>query len=266
MDRNLKDRLRAPVTRWVCDRHPDAVEIAPHSGQRFVFRSEARAIKLLPNLSQSDRERCRREVTFLLEHDLEGLPRALTGLTEVQIGNVDFSMYEEVWIDGQALGDVVLQSGPDTGLADSLVKEGGRILSQVHEANVVHRDVSPGNVLVGARISLVDFGLAKYLDMDPITGTVEQLKMTRLYASPEQITSGSIGLGPPTDVYSLAMIAIFTRNGRHPFIDETETLQPHEYLARMAHRDFVVGITSSRLEYEMLHPIAAMRPRSRDIL
>ena len=151
-------------------------------------------------------------------------------------------------------------------LAGSLVREGGRILSQIHEANVVHRDVSPGNVLVGVEISLVDFGLAKYLDMDPITGTVEQLKMTLLYASPEQITSGSVGLGPPTDVYSLGMIAIITRNGRHPFIAEGETLQPQDYLARMAHRDFVEGIARSPVEYEMIHPIAAMRPRAREIL
>lgn len=260
MDQAMKARLRPAVSEWVLDQRPGAVEVAPHSGQRFVFRIENEAIKLLPNLEVADRERCEREVRFLLDHELEGLPRALTDLSSESIGGVSFSVYSEQWIEGETLFDAVATSGRDSELADRLVTDGGRILAQLHAANVVHRDVSPNNVLIGDQVWVVDLGLAKYLDLEPITGTVERLKMTPQFASPEQITSGSASLGPPTDVYSLAMVSVYTRNAGHPFLTPTDRLSPADYLARMAHRDFPHDIDVSSVEYEMLNPIAVMRP------
>lgn len=78
LDRELKLKLRPIVTARVQERHDDAEEIAPQSGQRFVFRTEDRAVKLFPPLNEDERERCRREVPFLSEEPIEGLPTVLT--------------------------------------------------------------------------------------------------------------------------------------------------------------------------------------------
>ncbi len=230
MDQATKQTLRPAVSDWVLAQYPQAVEVAPHSGQRFVFRSGDRAIKLLPNLSDDDRERCAREVRFLLEYELEGLPRALTELADEMIDGASFSVYQEEWIDAQPLVEVVAGSGPDSVLADSLMHEGGRILSQLHASNVVHRDVSYSNVLMGDRVWIVDLGLAKYLDLDPLTGTSERLAMTLLFASPEQITGGSVNLGPATDVYSLALVSVYARNAAHTFYVDGDPYRPSDYL------------------------------------
>ena len=261
MDAYAKAELRPFVVEWVSIEYPGAVEVALHSGQRFVFRTDdGRAVKLLPNLAPSDLERCRRDVHFLHEHQIDGLPDALSDLEQVEIADTAFSVYEEEWIDAGSLQEVLLDQGPSAELADAIVEEVGRMLTQIHAEGVVHRDISAGNVLVGESVYLVDFALAKYLSLDPLTQTVEQLKMTLLFASPEQLTSGSAGLRPPTDVYSLGLVAIYALNARHAFIEDDEMFDSSTYLARMAHRDFVFGIEVPEVAYEMLQPIASLRP------
>src|SRR5438067_219938 len=66
-----------------------------------------------------------------------------------------------------------------------------------HERQVIHRDIKPGNILVTADGTpiLLDFGIAKVLNPDLSTETVETTAgigpMTPEYASPEQIRGQS---------------------------------------------------------------------------
>lgn len=268
MNQDMKLQLRPVVTAWVLARHPGAVEVAPNSGQRFVFRADDRAVKLLPPMTLDERERCRREVSFLIDEAVDGLPTVLSELSDVVIEGTDFSVYEEVWIEADSLKTHVDigNIGPDQALI--VLLQGSRILADLHARNVVHRDVSSGNVLLGeAGVSIVDLGLAKYLDLDPLTRTSEHLKMTALFASPEQFTGGSSTLGFPTDIYSLALTAVFAGCGGYAYFLDGQTLDYGDYLARMAHRDYVVDLSGlPEILYEMLNPIASFRPTAGQIM
>jgi len=89
-------------------------------------------------------------------------------------------------------------------------------LAAAHAAGVVHRDVKPGNVLVGTDgvVKITDFGIAWSASDVPLTQT-GQVVGTAHYLSPEQADGGKAG--PASDVYALGMIAYECLAGRRAF-------------------------------------------------
>ncbi|HEY3839602.1 MAG TPA: serine/threonine-protein kinase [Bryobacteraceae bacterium] len=93
----------------------------------------------------------------------------------------------------------------------------------LHRNLIVHRDLKPGNILVTAEgePKLLDFGIAKMLDL-ATDSTVTCLRMlTPDYASPEQVTGGPISTA--TDIYSLGAVLYRLLTGRppHEFTDRS---------------------------------------------
>ncbi|MEO3828188.1 serine/threonine-protein kinase [Actinomadura sp. B10D3] len=118
------------------------------------------------------------------------------------------------YIAGPSLQDAIDTNGalPEVSVAalGAGLAEG---LLAVHDQNVIHRDLKPGNVLLaqdGPRI--IDFGIARATD-----ATSQSMTMvgTPGYMSPEQYQGR--GVGPASDVFCLAAVLVFAATGRHPF-------------------------------------------------
>ena len=90
-------------------------------------------------------------------------------------------------------------------------------LQLAHQSLVIHRDLKPGNILVGADgvPKLLDFGIAKLLQPDGAAAalTTDQI-FTLHYASPEQVKSEPIGT--TSDVYSLGVVTYLLLTGQLP--------------------------------------------------
>ena len=86
-------------------------------------------------------------------------------------------------------------------------------LGHVHRAGVLHRDVTPRNVLFDGdgRAHLSDFGVAFVADAPRITDTGIVVGSAP-YLAPEQVRGEAVG--PPADVYALGLVMIEALTGR----------------------------------------------------
>ncbi|MFF8297564.1 ABC transporter substrate-binding protein [Streptomyces globisporus] len=120
------------------------------------------------------------------------------------------------FVPGPSLAQVVAAGGP---LPPVTVRALGRRLAEalaaVHEAGLIHRDVKPGNVLLGLDgPRLIDFGIARHEGATALTATGAVIG-TPGYLAPEQASAGP--LGPPCDVFSLGCVLVYAATGRGPF-------------------------------------------------
>ena len=91
-------------------------------------------------------------------------------------------------------------------------------LQAIHAVGVLHRDLKPGNIMFREddSLALIDFGLAKHLNLQGAITGVGQIFGTPYYMSPEQ------GHADPTDhrsdIYSLGCIVYEMLTGERPFV------------------------------------------------
>ncbi|MCW3022235.1 MAG: serine/threonine protein kinase, partial [Conexibacter sp.] len=97
-------------------------------------------------------------------------------------------------------------------------------LDAAHAADIVHRDVKPGNLLLDehGRLAVGDFGIASIAGETQMTAAGQVLG-TAAYLSPEQ--ARGLPATPASDRYSLAVVAYELLCGRKPFEGETPMAQ-----------------------------------------
>jgi len=150
------------------------------------------------------------EVSGLLNHP--GIV-AIYDVGEVE-GHGPFLAME--FVAGRPL-DELIKSGPTLTMKEKLRIAVGlaEALDHAHAKGIVHRDVKPGNVMVGedGQPKLMDFGIAKREDAS-LTQTGTFLG-TPSYASPEQIKEGTVD--SRSDIFSFGVLVFELMSGQSPF-------------------------------------------------
>ncbi|MER5554256.1 serine/threonine-protein kinase [Streptomyces sp. NPDC002793] len=120
-------------------------------------------------------------------------------------------------IRGIALSDALDADGP---LAPRrAARVGAEVLAALrvaHEAGVLHRDVTPGNVLLAndGRVMLKNFGITPSEESSGLTGTGEPVGSPD-YLAPERALGRTPG--PESDLWSLGVLLYAATEGRSPF-------------------------------------------------
>ncbi|WP_433684210.1 serine/threonine-protein kinase PknD [Nocardia sp. CA-119907] len=174
------------------------------------------ALKVLPERFADDeqlRERFRREC------------RAVAQLTEPHVipihdfGDIDGRLYLNMrLIEGTDLRKVITREGAlSPQRAVTIIAQVAGALQAAHDVGLVHRDVKPTNILLGADefAYLIDFGIAHAADDRTLTTTGETIG-TVAYMAPEEIGS-EVKADARVDVYALTCVLHECLTGRPPF-------------------------------------------------
>jgi serine/threonine-protein kinase len=143
------------------------------------------------------------------------------------LGVYDWGHDEVPYLVSEYLGGGSLQSMIDAGhrltVSQGLLVglEAARGLEYAHAAGLVHRDIKPANLLFGegGRLRIADFGLARALAEAGWTEPDGSMVGTARYAAPEQARGERVG--PPADVYALALLVNEAVTGELPFVADT---------------------------------------------
>lgn len=171
---------------------------------------------------------------------------------------------------------IVMELAPGRDLARVLVDDGplaprraARIGSQIaaalahaHAAGIVHRDVKPGNVIVGAddHVKVTDFGIALAADAMTLTATGKVMGTAR-YLSPEQALGKKVG--PPSDIYSLGVVLYEMVTGTVPFTDDSPVTVATRHVSEPIPRARTVVPDVPRALDDVVARATAKRPERR---
>ena len=165
---------------------------------------------------------------------LGGIP-GVVGVKSVFIQNETAYIVMD-FIEGETLLKKLQREGPmDYGTCISLMTPIMQALAEVHKHGIIHRDISPDNIMVqnDGRLILLDLGAAKDLDIQGKDGNVQSSQMVAKHGFSPVEQYGQAGkIGPWTDVYAMAATIYYCCTGVLPpsatdrMIEDTLTCRP----------------------------------------
>lgn len=205
-------------------------EVLAHGGQKFVLKGTlsgapavAKVVPLIPGPSADiTLERARREVELLSAVDSERVVKVLTDA--VELGDpIAAVCWAEEYLDGTDLRGCMGYRWDESEVWQ-LLRDMAEALAACHDLEVVHRDLSPGNVrrVSSGRFVLMDPGLARHLEKTALTGEFQP--GTPGWRSPEHVPGGDPV--PASDIFALGILAFYALSGMLPF---DPSVGPAEY-------------------------------------
>ena len=193
---------------------------------RHRLLNELRVIKVMrPEVAQSSEQRKR----FLREAQTATRLRHtnIVAFHDFFIDEEDTAYMVMEYIEGINLRDMVREFGPfPIALALDVSRQCLSAFEYLHRKGVVHRDVSPDNVMITreddgvVRAKLIDLGIAKIAQAkEELTGADEFIGKLR-YSSPEQLTS-SARIDARSDLFSFGIVLYEILTGARPYLGET---------------------------------------------
>jgi serine/threonine-protein kinase len=137
----------------------------------------------------------------------------------------DLIWLREERIAGYSLRQVIQQKGSLAPLQVLLLgRQMLEALADAEKVRIVHRDVKPDNIMIDGSHNawLLDFGLARHLDLVSLTATSNYFgAFTPGYAPPEQFKNQKSEIDGRADLFALGVTLYECVEGINPFINQT---------------------------------------------
>lgn len=175
----------------------------------------------------------------------------------------DETIIIETFIDGNNLYDIRKNYFNDYKKISQLIIDLVNILTIFWEDNIVHRDLKPHNIIIkrNGRPSVIDFGIARDLEEDSITGTGQTQPRSWQYSAPEQVLNQKRSISYRTDYFSLGILAYHLYYDKLPFGQKRVTVENNIKNKNLTFKcnknDLLKPFYSETLEYSI-----ARRPRN----
>lgn len=186
----------------------------------FAYRDagQSREVRCIQDAQtfQHGKHRFQKEAQLLAKLDFSHIVRVHDSFEE---NNTGYIVME--YINGETLSRYVRRTGP---MAAAYLRELFlpllRDLDAVHRAGMLHRDISPDNIMVTTdygQLKLIDFGTAKDLTRvnEKTMGYSVSQSVVRMNYSPLEMFS-SVEKQPSSDIYSLCATMYFCLTGTEP--------------------------------------------------
>jgi len=231
----------------VRDKYPDYEIISQlrPSAQKASFKVRDKAgnilcLKIISPKYQFDR--LQREVLALQNIEHENIAKLIEHVLSTKAGEARHHIIEE-FIEGYDLDDYIEHEKPDFKKILDIFSGITSGMEVIHRNEVVHRDIKPGNIRVdlGGKPVIIDFGLARHLNMPSLTKTEHGARIgTPKYFSPEQINGTKKDIDYRTDIFCLGIVIYEVIVGEHPFY-ESEMSVDELYEAILTSNDYLTN-------------------------
>ncbi len=118
----------------------------------------------------------------------------------------------------------------------NLAIEIANILSQIHQQNIMHKDINPANIVLNpttGQVKIIDFGISTILSREsPTFRNPNRLEGTLAYISPEQTGRMNRAVDYRTDFYSLGVTLYELLTGQLPFAGDDALELVHSHIAK----------------------------------
>ncbi len=200
----------------------DIIETVGQGGMGIVYRAQDTALDRIVALKVLKEDlRQNKQVAARFQREAEAIaslnhPNITHIYTVGSVGRIPYIAME--FIEGATLSVAMkrVKSFPWK-RALHIAEQVAEALACAHDSHIIHRDIKPGNILLGANdhAYVTDFGIAKVLTAETQL-TVEGSRLgTPHYMSPERCSKGD--LTPSSDLYSLGVVLFQLLSGRLPY-------------------------------------------------
>ena len=193
----------------------------PKSGQKqaLLVKHNSYGLVML-KIVDGNNERVKREIQIVSENNFENVPRIME-VNEFEVsGQKGLYIFEE-YIEGESLRSYIDNNKMGLEEALKLTEQILKIIVQMEKRHIVHRDIKPDNILrsKSGEWYLIDFGIARALDMNSLTLTAMQIgPHTPGYGAPELFQYTKNYIDSRADIFSLGVVVFEAVTRTHPFI------------------------------------------------
>jgi predicted ATPase len=192
---------------------------------------QAVVLKTVSGLYPSPEHLARLENEYEIAHRLRAVPGVVRYLDRVRYGKSITLVLED--FGGRSIAALLKEKPFDPAAFLPLARQLARILGDIHRQRVIHKDLTPGNILVNCEtgeVKIGDFGISSLrLEEKQEACNPHLLQGTLAYISPEQTGRMNRAIDHRSDLYSLGVTFYEMLTGRRPFdgADAMEILHGH---------------------------------------